>query len=211
MSTAFDEKSADMDPENKLLWRMNRRRLEAEAIRDAIIAVGEGLDSTMGGSMLTFKEREYVTSTKNRDTTDYDTNRRSVYLPIIRSSLYDVFQVFDFGDPSVLNGDRQSTVVAPQALFMMNGSLVFKETRRMAASLLIQSEIDDKSRVQQAYMRAFGRLPNANETDRALAFVERLEKTALGNGQLSAEECRLRAWQSFCHTLVASNEFVYLD
>ena len=114
MSTAFDQKYAQIDPENKLLWRMNRRRLEAESIRDAIMAVGEGLDLTMGGSMLTFKDREYVTSSRNRDSTDYDVNRRAVYLPVIRSSLYGVFQAFDFGDPSVSNGNRQSTVVSPQ-------------------------------------------------------------------------------------------------
>ena len=160
MSTAWDEKGAEVDPENKLLWRMDRRRLDAEEIRDAIIAVGEGLDLTMGGSMLTFKDREYVTSIKSRDTTDYDANRRSIYLPIIRSSLYDVFQAFDFGDPSVLNGDRQSTVVAPQALFMMNGSLVLKETGKMATNLVKRPELDDQGGLRQAYMLVFGRLPS---------------------------------------------------
>ena len=210
MSTAWDEKGAEVDPENKLFWRMDRRRLEAEEIRDAIIAVGEGLDLTMGGSMLTFKEREYVTSIKNRDTTTYDANRRSIYLPIIRSSLYDVFQAFDFGDPGVPNGDRQSTVVAPQALFMMNGSLVLRETGKMAASLVRQPELDDRGRVRQAYLLTFGRLPNGSEVDRALAFVGRME-AALDAGQLNFEERRLRAWQSLCHTLVASNEFVYVN
>ena len=210
MSTAWDEKGAEVDPENKLLWRMDRRRLEAEEIRDAIIAVGEGLDLTMGGSMFTFKDREYVTSIKSRDTTDYDANRRSIYLPIIRSSLYDVFQAFDFGDPSVLNGDRQSTVVAPQALFMMNGSLVLKETRKMATNLVMRPELDDQSRVRQAYMQAFGRSPKASEVDRALSFVGRMD-AALDGGQLNFEERRLRAWQSLCHTLLASSEFVYVN
>ena len=210
MSTAWDEKGAEVDPENKLLWRMDRRRLDAEEIRDAMIAVGEGLDFTMGGSMLTFKDREYVTSIKSRDTTDYDANRRSIYLPIIRSSLYDVFQAFDFGDPSVLNGDRQSTVVAPQALFMMNGSLVLRETGKMAAKLVMRPELDDQGRVREAYMQAFGRLPKASEVERALAFVEHME-AAVDGGQRNFEERRLRAWQSLCHTLVASNEFVYLN
>jgi hypothetical protein len=164
----------------------------------------------MGGSMLTFKDREYVTSTKNRDTTDYDLNRRSVYLPIIRSSLYDVFQVFDFGDPSVANGDRQNTVVAPQALFMMNGSIVLKQTRRMAANLLGNPGLDESGRVKQAYMLAFGRPPSHTELARALAFVGRVQEV-LAREQLNSEERRLRAWQSLCHTLVASNEFVYVN
>src|SRR4030095_8628059 len=124
------------DRENKLLGRMNRHRREAESIRDSIFASAGMLDFSMGGSMLKFKDREYVTSTENRDTTDYDATRRSIYLPVVRSSLYDVFQAFDFGDPSVINGDRQSTVVAPQALFMMNGSLVLKEAGKMAANLV---------------------------------------------------------------------------
>ena len=210
MSTDFDEKAAKVDPENKLLWRMNRRRLEAEAIRDAIMAVGGGLDLAMGGSMLTLKDREYVTGDKNRDRTDYDINRRAVYLPVNRSSLYDVFQAFDFGDPSVLNGDRQSTVVAPQALFMMNASLVLEQTRKMAVGLLAQEELDDADRVEQAYERAFGRLPTESETDRALSFIGLLE-AALKDRESDPEERRLRSWQNLCRTLVASNEFIYVE
>lgn len=210
MSTTWDAKAAEVDPENKQFWRMNRRRLEAEEIRDAVIALGEGLDLTMMGSMLTFKEREYATGIKNRDVINYDAKRRSVYLPIIRSSLYDVFQAFDFGDPSVPNGDRQSTVVAPQALFMMNSSLVLKQSQEIAARLLKKAGLDDKGRVRLAYLLALTRLPDENEMTRALGFVGRME-AKLGSGQLNVEECRLRAWQSFCHTLIASSEFIYLD
>ena len=210
MSTAFDRTYAQVDPENKLLWRMNRRRLEAEAIRDAIMAVGEGLDLTMGGSMLTFKDREYVTSVRNRDSTDYDVNRRAVYLPVIRSSLYDVFQAFDFGDPSVSNGNRQSTVVSPQALFVMNGSVVQEQTRHMASGLLGQVQLDDADRIRQAYEMTLGRLPTASETDRALRFIARVGMK-LDNQEPDAGRRRVGAWQSLCRTLVASNEFLYLE
>jgi hypothetical protein len=210
MSTTWNQKGSELDPENRLLWRMDRRRLEAEEIRDAIIAVGEGVDWTMGGSMLTLKEREYVTSIKGRDATNYDVNRRSIYLPVIRSSLYDVFQAFDFADPSVLNGDRQSTVVAPQALFVMNGSLVLKQTRKMAASLLMQPQLNEEHRIREAYARVFGRSPDRIEVERALVFLGHVE-AALASAPLDSEERRLRAWQSLCHTLLASNEFVYLE
>ena len=210
MSTAFDQTSARVDPDNSLLWRMNRRRLEAETIRDAIMAVGEGLDLTMGGSMLTFKDREYVTSTRNRDTTDYDVNRRAVYLPVIRSSLYDVFQAFDFGDPSVSNGDRQSTVVSPQALFMMNSSVVLEQSSNMAAGLLGKAQLDDVGRIRKAYEIALGRLPTAPETDRALRFIARVG-TKLNSHEPDDARRLLRAWQSLCRTLVASNEFLYLE
>lgn len=210
MSTAFDQTSARVDPDNTLLWRMNRRRLEAEAIRDAVMAAGEGLDLRMGGSMLTFKDREYVTSTRNRDSTDYDVNRRAVYLPVIRSSLYDVFQAFDFGDPSVTNGNRQSTVVSPQALFMMNSSVVLEQSSNMAAGLLGKAHLDDAGRIREAYEIALGRLPTAPETDRALRFIARVE-TRLNSHEPDDAKRRLRAWQSLCRTLVASNEFLYLE
>ena len=210
MNTAFDQESARVDPENALLWRMNRRRLEAEAVRDAIMAVGEGLDLKMGGSMLTFKDREYVTSVRNRDSTDYDVNRRAVYLPVIRSSLYDVFQAFDFGDPSVSNGNRQSTVVSPQALFMMNSSVVLEQSSKMAASLLGQAHLDDAGRIRKAYEIALGRLPTAPETDRALRFIARIG-TKLNSHEPEDAKRRQRAWQSLCRTLVASNEFLYVE
>ena len=93
---------------------------------------------------------------------------------------------------------------------MMNGSLVLKETGRMAANLVMRPALDDQGRVREAYLQAFGRLPKASEVDRALAFVGRME-AALNGGQLNFEERRLRAWKSFCHTLVASNEFVYVN
>ena len=93
---------------------------------------------------------------------------------------------------------------------MMNGSLVLKETGKMAANLVKRPELDDGGRVRQAYMLAFGRLPSRSESDRALAFVGRME-AAHDGGQLNFEERRLRAWQSLCHTLVASNEFVYVN
>ena len=210
MSTAFDEKAAQVDPENKLLWRMNRRRLEAEAIRDAIMTVGEGLDLTKGGSMLPLKDREYVTTSRNRDPTDYDVNRRAVYLPVIRSALYDVFQAFNFSDPSVPNGNRQPTVVSPQALFMMNGSIVLTQTRKMAARLLGQVQLDDPGRIRQAYETTLGRMPTATEIDWALSFIARAG-AKLNNHEPNAGKLRLRSWQLLCQTLVASNEFLYLE
>jgi hypothetical protein len=210
MSSAYNARAARVDPENRFHWRMNRRRLEAEAIRDAILAVSGALDTTMGGSLLRFKNRDYVTSTASRDETGYDHNRRSVYLPVVRSALYELFQAFDFGDPSVSNGDRATTTVAPQALFMMNSPLVLKQTRQMAAALLAEPGLDDAGRVARIYEKALGRPPTNRETERALGFVRRLQAEWAVRGA-DAEERRLRAWQSFCRVLIASNEFVYVE
>ncbi len=199
-----------MDPENRLLWRFNRRRLEAEAIRDSLLAVSGSLDLTMGGTLLPLKNREYVTSTANRDTTDYNSPRRAVYLPVVRSSLYDFFTAFDFGDPSVLQGRRDSTTVAPQALFMMNGGLMLRESRRMAERLLADAALNDAGRIRGAFMRAYGRAPRPEESARLLEFVRRVE-ASLADRVADAAERRLRAWQSACRVVLAASEFIYVD
>ena len=149
MSTAYDGHAAEIDPENTLLWRMNRTRLEAEEIRDAIMAVSGDLDLTAGGSILKYKDRQYVSDTEKRGGIDYDRNRRAVYIPVVRSSMYEVFQAFDMPDPATSNGDRNATVVAPQALFMMNGSVVLRHTRTMAGKLLARADLDDAGRVRE--------------------------------------------------------------
>ena len=210
MSTAYDARAAEADPENVLLWRANRRRLEAEEIRDAIMAVSGNLDFTPGGSILTYKDREYVSDTEKRGGGDYDRNRRAVYIPVVRSSMYEVFQAFDLPDPSTSNGDRNATVVAPQALFMMNGSVVLTHTRVMAEKLLARGDLDDAGRVRDAYERALGRPPSAKEIDRALSFIAQVEHAMEGRNPDPVKH-RVFAWQSFCKALVASNEFIYLN
>src|SRR5207253_2850682 len=98
MSTAYDPKAALADPENRLCWRRNRRRLEAEALRDALLAVSGRLDRAMGGSLLQGANRAYVPGYPNGTYDRYDFGRRSVYLPVIRSDVYPLFQAFDFAD-----------------------------------------------------------------------------------------------------------------
>ncbi|MEP6536374.1 MAG: DUF1553 domain-containing protein [Bryobacteraceae bacterium] len=208
-SAQSDEKALEADTEDRLLWRMNRRRLEAEEIRDSLYAVSDQLDETMGGTMLKFKEREYVTSTANRDTTDYDSPRRAVYMPVVRSSLYDVFQAFDFGDPSVINGDRPTTVVAPQALFLMNGSPVLKTSRKLA-ELLIAQTVDPGERIAVAFERAFGRLPTADDRARSMAFLAKAAQTYAPH-EADPKAREVKVWQSFCKALMSANEFIYVD
>jgi mono/diheme cytochrome c family protein len=206
MSTAFDTRAARLDPENRLHWRHDRRRLEAEALRDALLTVGGGLDRTMGGSLFQGANRAYVPGYPNSNYDRYDFKRRSIYLPVIRSDVYAVFQAFDFADPSMSSGQRATTTVAPQALFLMNGKLVLEQARALARDLLGRQDLDDTGRVRLAYERAYARLPSAQETARALRFVQEVEK-ALPVGA----ERRQRAWQSLCRVLVAADEFIYVE
>ncbi|HTI50987.1 MAG TPA: DUF1553 domain-containing protein, partial [Planctomycetaceae bacterium] len=210
MSTKFDERAAAADPENRLWWRMNRRRLEAEAIRDSILAVAGTIDLTMGGSLLPTANRAYVTSTASVNPQVYESLRRSIYLPVVRSALYEVFQAFDFADPSTLSGRRDSTTVAPQALFMLNSAFILQQTKTLATTLLADQTLDDAGRVRWLYESALSRPPTAEETIRGLAFIDRYRQ-ALAGQQLPPDENRLRAWQTLCRTILASNEFVYLE
>jgi hypothetical protein len=210
MSTVYDAQAAEADPENRLLWRMNRRRLEAEEIRDAILATAGQVDWSMGGTLLTNSNHTYVTSTVSKNEVHYENLRRSVYLPVVRSAVYEVFSAFDFADPSAMNGKRPSTTVAPQALFMMNSPIVLGRTRVLAEQLLSGAESDDDARVDAAYQRAYSRPPSPQEISRALQFVGHYQAD-LADQKVEPAEARVRAWQALCRVILSSNEFMYVD
>jgi hypothetical protein len=151
-----------------------------------------------------------VTSTASVDPVAYLTNRRSIYIPVVRSALYDAFQAFDFAEPSVSVGQRQSTTVAPQALFMMNSKVVADATRAFAERLLDQKTVDDRTRVDTAYLAAYGRSPNEIEVARALTFVEAYADLLIVK-ETPRDEARIKAWQSLCRVILSANEFIYVE
>lgn len=211
MSTADDPKTSAIDPENRLSWRSSVRRLEAEAIRDALLTVSGALDRSMGGKAIHHvKNREFLFDHTSRDGTTYDSRRRSLYLPVVRNNVYDVFGLFDFPDPAVPSGDRATTTVAPQALFLMNSDWVAKLCDRLAAELLDDKNANDKTRINRLYRKAYGREATAQETSRALALVVEVE-SALAERENDVTRRRLRAWSSLCQVVVSANEFVYVN
>jgi len=197
------------DPDNKLLWHFPRRRLEAEPIRDVLFAVAGNLDPKMGGTLLNNGNFTYVNNENSTNTARYDNRRRSVYLPVIRNTVFDFFQVFDFAEPHVPNGKRASTVVAPQALYLMNSPLVREQSRAFAESLLSEPG-DDVARVRLAYLKAYGRPATDEEVAQAQDYVARYEE-AVSATEKDVSRRRPRAWQSFCQVLFASSEFVYVN
>jgi hypothetical protein len=209
MSSRHDPRAAERDPDNRLHWRTNVRRLEAEAIRDALLAVSGSLDRTMGGSLLGVPNRGYLFDHTSRDATRYDSPRRSLYLPIIRNHLYDVFQLFDSTDATVQNGDRATTTVAPQALFMMNSDLVAGASNRLAAALLGEAKTDDDGRIRKLYVTAYGRPATADEMAKGRQFVRTCEEELRGS-EPDGGKRRLRAWACLCQIVVAANEFIYV-
>lgn len=208
MQTTFHEAAFLADPDNRLWWRRNRRRLEVETIRDSLLAVSGRLDNVMGGSLLPSPNRAYVTGTANNYPKIYDTNRRSVYLPVVRSALYELYQVFDFAEPSVLNGKRDSTTIAPQALFMLNSPLVADQSRELAQQILAQPNFDDAARVRQAYLACYQREPLSSEMSRSLDFLNRLEAA---QPEAVPTDRRSAAWRGLCRTLLAANEFLFVE
>ncbi|MBY0398037.1 MAG: DUF1553 domain-containing protein, partial [Thermoleophilia bacterium] len=201
MSSRAEPSAMAADPDNRKLGRFPVRRLEAEAIRDAMLAASGQLDRTMGGSLLSVKNRAYFFDHTSRDATKYDSPRRSLYLPVVRNNVYEVFQLFDFPDPGVSNGDRAATTVAPQSLFLMNGELALASAAGLADRALGLSDLDDAGKVATLYRIAYGRPPTGAETARALEALARLGATLDGPRA---------AWQALAQALIASNEFLYL-
>jgi hypothetical protein len=211
LSATYQQSSSTQhstDPDNRLVGRMSLRRLEAEAIRDSLLAVSGRLDPSAGGPALKHvKNREFLFDHTSKDQTTYDSRRRSLYLPVIRNHLYDVFQLFDATDATVSNGDRATTTVATQALFLMNSGLMSEASEHLAARLLARTDLDDAGRVRLLYRTAYSRSPTDREADRARAaiagFDDELRATEADSGRR-----RTRAWALFCHVVLASSEFV---
>jgi hypothetical protein len=208
MSAAYNDAAFQIDPDNRLHWRHQRRRLEAEALRDSLYVLGGNLDLTIGGTLFEAKNRAYVPGYPNGNYSKYDIPRRSLYLPVIRSALYDVLQAFDFADPSFPSGERATTTVAPQALFLMNGKIVHEQTRSWTTKLLADKTLDDTGRVRQIHLQAFGRPPSEKEITRSLDFVQRIESEL---ARTKVADSRTQAWQSLCRVMVSANEFVYVE
>ena len=196
------------DPDNRLFWRQNVRRLEAEPIRDAILAVSGTLDLTMGGTLLLTKNGDYVTNDQSGNGARYDLPRRSIYLPVIRNAVFEFFSIFDFGDPSMCNAKRAATTVAPQALYLLNSPLVEEQSLAFARSLLSAKQPDEAA-IRAAIFRAYARPATAPEVSRALSFITRAE-TVFAPRESDATKRKERAWAAYCQTLLASNEFVYV-
>jgi hypothetical protein len=208
MSAAYNDAAFQTDPDNRLHWRHPRRRLEAEALRDGLLVLGDNLDLAMGGTVFDGKNRQYVPGYPNANYDKYDIPRRSVYLPVVRSDLFVVFQAFDFADPSFPSGERATTTVAPQALFLMNGKIVHEQTRLWTVKLLADKKLDDAGRIRRMVAQAFGRPPSTREIARSLEFVSRMESEW---ARMKMADPRGQAWQSLARVLVSANEFVYVE
>jgi len=169
LSSAYRQASAHLedcaaeDPENRLLWRQNRRRLEFEALRDSMLAVAGELDPTIGGGPFDLSARPSPT-------------RRSIYAYISREEPAGVMRSFDFSNPEQHTPQRDLTTVPQQALFLMNSRFVGEQARALAARLGDGSEAE---RVRRLYRLALGREPGPRERELAASFLPRSPRPKL--------------------------------
>jgi hypothetical protein len=193
------------DAENKLLWRMNRKPLEAEAVRDALLELGGALDHTPleGSQVATLAEkvtpqgRELGRKGFLNDLADEPT-RRSIYLPVMRAAPNAAMQCFDVADPNLVVGQRRASIVPVQALFLMNSDLALKQSAAVAATLLQERDDTLEERIERAWRRCLTRAPRVEEM---AALVRVLEDRA--------ED--VEAWAQVCQTLMMTGEFRLLE
>ena len=209
MSSQLDTTNSGIDEDNQFFWRANLRRLEAEAIRDSVLSVAGTLDLSFEGSLLHVKNREFLFDHTSIDRTKYDSHRRAVYLPVIRNHLYDAFQLFDFTDASVINSNRPTTTVAPQALYMMNSQLVLDASQAFADRILANVGLTTDEKLERAFVLAYGRMPTATEVEKYRMYLDRFQQ----NDQTTTDafESKRNAWKMVCHVLMLSNEFIHIN
>ena len=198
MSSDHDESNWAIDPDNNTFWKMNLRRLEVEAIRDAMFAVSGRLDLArpQGSPLMSVPIGELRRSATNVSRLAAS-NLRSVYLPVVRGYLPQVFEVFDFAEPSQVIGRRDITTVSPQALYFMNNPEVIDHARAVARTISKKDHLNDTQKLQHLYRASLGRNAEEDEVSRGLSYVHAAGPPVDG-------------WAGMQQILYASAEFRYL-
>ncbi|MGH7129438.1 MAG: DUF1553 domain-containing protein, partial [Planctomycetaceae bacterium] len=172
-----------IDPANRLLWRMNRRRLDVERWRDSLLAVSGRLERGIGGRSI--------------DPEDPDETRRTLYSEVSRLELNPMLALFDFPDPNAHSDGRSKTVTPLQKLFVLNSPFMVRQAEALAERLSIEAGPDLADRIRHAYRLLYAREATDEELRLGLEFLAG-----------SAEET---AWVEYAQALLASNEMLFLD
>jgi len=204
-SSAYQKGAFETDPENRLLWRANKRRLDAESIRDSMLAVAGTINLSPRPASLAAEVKTHSVSIIGFDKSipsDLDgTTYRSIYLPVFRENLPDVLSLFDFAEPSLVVGKRAETNVPPQALYLMNSEFVYDQAKSFAARVMESGAADREARIHRAFQLCYNRDPDSTELAMSNRFFEQAEP--------GTEEDILTT--RFCQALFASPEFRIAD
>ncbi len=185
-SSTGDPAGQETDPENRLLWRMNRRRLEVEPWRDAVLSVSGQLNADVGGPSSELNDSH---------------RRRTLYGYVSRHRLNDLLRLFDFPDPNITAGERSVTTVPLQQLFVLNSDFMIAQAKALASRLEREASTDDE-RIQRTYALLYCREPADDERHAALDFLA---------GTHSAAGDTLSPLEQYCLAMLGTNEFAYVD
>jgi hypothetical protein len=188
VSSIADLRDIQADPENRLLARHNRQRLEFEVLRDSLLFVSGQLDERQGGSAVDLIKTPY-------------TSRRTIYGFIDRQNLPGLLRSFDFASPDTTNPQRFTTTVPQQALYLMNHAFVAEQAKQLVNRHEITSQPDTTVKINHLYLLAYGRLPDADELKLGQTFLE----------PVSGKPADVAAWQEYAQVLLLANEFTFVD
>jgi hypothetical protein len=211
-SRVSNDRAVRADPGNTLLWRQDLRRLEAEAIRDAVLAVSGRLNRAMGGRGIFPTLPQEVLSTQSRPGLGWDKSspeeqaRRSVYIFVKRTLGVPLLETFDFASPDTPTADRAVTTIAPQALILLNSTFMDEQSAALAGRLIAETGTMPEANVERLFRLALGRGPTAQERRVALAYLERGRQTAKPE-----TDAQRHALARLCKVIFNLNEFVYVD
>jgi hypothetical protein len=214
LDSRFDARNNELDPDNTLLWRMSPRRLDAESLRDSMLAVSGQLDTTpptgsvvaqtgegpVGGIGGIARPGGGIQQAIN----DPRNTHRSIYLPIVRDNLPEALALFDAPDPSLIAADRPTTTVPSQGLFLLNNPFVIRAAEAAAAKILQATT----ERIRTAYLDFYGRPPSEKELASAEKFLQQY-LDALAKDRVPQARQQRDTWAAFCQALFASAEFQY--
>jgi hypothetical protein len=201
-----------IDPANRLVWRHSPRRLDAEEIRDAMLAVAGNLERARpkGSAAMEMKVIELTNvspEAKRIEKACEASMHRSIYLPLLRTLTPRSLEVFDFAEQGLVTGSRDSTTVATQALYLLNDPFVRQQAQALALCVHEPKDLDDAARITLAYRLALSRPATAKEIERARGYLAEYERAAR-EGAIA--DSRGAAWASFAQAILASAEFRYV-
>lgn len=188
-SSEYREEAAAADPENRLVWRMNRRRLDFEGLRDSLLAAAANMDHTIHGASVDITTAPFPT-------------RRTVYSYIDRQNLPGVFRTFDFASPDAHTPRRYQTTVPQQALYLMNHPFAIEQAQQLIARADRQAPPDVDGRITWLYQTLYARPPSDEEVAIGRQFVDQSP---------TSEADKLSPWARYAQVLLMSNEFLFID
>ncbi|QDT42882.1 Xanthan lyase precursor [Gimesia alba] len=195
LASESTEQQRAADPDNRLLTHQNHRRLDAEAIRDTILFVSGNLD-------LSQHEQTIRPDTKTEYGYVFQKHYRSIYIPVFRNRLHDLLAVFDFPDPNLSVGRRNTSTLSTQALYLMNNPFVMEQSQELAGRLIKEFPTDQSKRIDALFRTTLGRLPDQTEKANAAQF--------LNQSQTEGGPSETEIWSALCQTVIACIDFRYI-